>query len=424
MITAKTFTNLVNQPPKTNLFGGMLRILLSGAALIAIGLTTNYGQDAKPSPENSPAVQSDSDKAKTSSNPTAAVVQDADQLKKQDDQKKPKRGTWILAPIPINSPAFGSGLILGAGYVFKFKESDNESPPSVIAAAVAFTNNGSRGIVLGTSLYFGENKYKLTLATGTGKANYEFFGIGRIPGRPAISALIKQKGAFFFGEILRNVGKNIFIGPRYQYRHLTATLGDKQTPGGFEIPAIDLKSTTAALGFHIVRDLRDSTFYPTKGSLFEFRADFFAKPLGSNRNYQTYLLAYNGYHTVGKGQVLAYRGMACSASDRTPFFDLCLYGSRGDLRGYTAGQFQNQRMFAVQAEYRRELPWWRLSVVGFGGFGGVARRLNEFKFDELLPAGGVGLRFKLDKKNHINYRIDLGFGRTGHTLTMSVTEAF
>jgi len=30
-----------------------------------------------------------------------------------------------------------------------------------------------------------------------------------------------------------------------------------------------------------------------------------------------------------------------------------------------------------------------------------------------MPAVGAGLRFKLDKKNHINYRIDLVIGAIG-----------
>src|SRR5215203_933684 len=388
MVTKLPYKYIVCQRRRTRRLAEMLLILLSVAALTATGSTSSFGQDSKPTPEKSPSKQSKPDKTKTT-NASTDPEPDADPQNKTDDQDKPKRGTFIFAPIPINSPAFGTGLILGVGYVFKLSAEDEKSPPSTIAAAGAFTNNGSRGIVLGSSLYFAENKYKMTLAAGTGRANYEFFGIGRIPGRPAISTEIRQKGKFIFAEFLRNFGKNIFIGPRYQYRKLTATIGDRTTTGGFEIPAIDLKSTTAALGFHVVRDLRDHIFYPTKGSLFEFRADFFAKPLGSNRNYQTYLLAYNGYHSIGKGQVLAYRAMACSASDRTPFFDLCLYGSRGDLRGYTAGEFQNQRMFATQAEYRRELPWWRLGFVAFGGVGGVARRLNEFRSDQLLPAGGV-----------------------------------
>jgi hypothetical protein len=337
--------------------------------------------------------------------------------------KKEKRGSLVIAPIPISSPAFGSGLLLIAGYVFKLNEQDKSSPPSWLGAAGAFTNNGTRGLILGGRLYAKENKYQTTFAVGKGRANLDFFGIGRIPGRTPISVPLSVSGTIFFGEAMRNLGKNVFVGPRFQYRRLSSRIDGDPVEGGFVIPGIDLKSNSAALGFHIQRDLRDSTFYPTKGTLFDLTADFFDQAWGSRREYQTYKIAYNGFRNIGNRQVLAYRAMACSANGSVPFYDLCLYGFSSDLRGYTTGEFQNRRMFATQAEYRRELPK-RLGVVAFGGIGGVARRWGDFRSDQLLPAAGAGLRFKLDKKNHINYRIDFAVGREGRTFSIGVGEAF
>ena len=395
--------------------------------LIAISLVCTMSIPAQDKPANQKAESSSIEVVPQPSpkpSPTPADVGREDKKSSSSDQpEKPKRGSLILAPIPITSPALGSGLILGVGYIFKLKQSDSLSRPSSVGAAFAFTSNGTRGGVVAANLNFGENKYQATVAFGSGRANYEFYGVGRVPGQPAVSVLIKQSGGAFFGEFMRNFGKKIFIGPRYQYRKLAASVGDQTTPGGFEIPAIDLRSTTAAVGFHVQRDLRDNTFYPTKGSIWDIKGDFFSKVLGSNRNYQTYKASYNGYHSVGKEQVIAYRGMACSVSDGTPFFDLCFFGTSSDLRGYTAGEFQNRRMFATQVEYRRELPW-RLGLVGFAGVGGVARHWGDFRFDELLPAAGAGIRFKLEKTNHINYRVDFGIGRSGYTISMSVTEAF
>ena len=105
------------------------------------------------------------------------------------------------------------------------------------------------------------------------------------------------------------------------------------------------------------------------------------------------------------------------------FYDLCLYGVNNQLRGYAGGEFQNRRMFTTQAEYRLELPK-RLGLVAFGGIGGIAETWSDFRFDRLLPSAGAGLRFNLDKKNHIDYRIDFAFGREGHTLSIGVGEAF
>jgi len=89
-----------------------------------------------------------------------------------------------------------------------------------------------------------------------------------------------------------------------------------------------------------------------------------------------------------------------------------------------ASKLESQASFeAKQAEYRVE---WskRLGFVAFGGLGGVERTWSEFRTDQLLPAGGFGLRYNLDKKNHINYRVDVGFGRAGRTLSIGVGEAF
>jgi hypothetical protein len=390
---------------------GIERLSLTVTLVLSAGVTVWAQTTSQPTPNK----QTSSEPAEK---PTASH-----QKTYNAKPKKAKRGQLIIAPIPITSPAVGSGLVLVVGYVFKLNQEDKLSPPSTVGLVGAFTSSGSRGGGIGGRLYFSENKYQTTFAIVKGRVNFDFFGIGRVPGREPISVPLKSGGTIFFGEFLRNIGHDIFVGPRYQRRNLYATLDGPQTPGGFEIPTIDLQAVSSALGFHVQRDKRDSTFYPTKGSLIDVTGDFFLKGLGSRRQYQTYKISYNGYRAIAPKQILAYRGMICSANQSVPFYDLCLYGTDSDLRGYTGGEFQNRRMFATQAEYRRELKG-RFGVVAFGGLGGIAKRWNAFRSDELLPSAGAGLRFTLDKKNHINYLIDFGIGREGHTLSIGIGEAF
>lgn len=386
-------------------------LLLAGSNALGQGATPSPDKDIKAASQTTPTQPADPQPSSKQPKPATGKP------------KKPKRGQLVLAPIPVSSPAVGSGLFLVAGYVFKLNQQDKLSPPSTVGLAAAFTNNGSRGAGIAARLYFAENKYQTAFLLAKGKVNFDFFGIGRIPGRAPIKVPLRIQGTVFFGEFLRNLGKDIFVGVRYQNRSLNVSLDGLQTPGGFEIPVIDLQSKSVALGIHVQRDKRDSSFYPTKGSLFNLTGDFFGKALGSAREYQTYKITYNGYREIKPKQILAYQAMACSATGSVPFYDLCFFGANSDLRGYTSGQFQNRRMFATQAEYRIELRK-RIGVVAFGGVGGVARRLNEFRSDFLLPAGGVGLRFNLDKKDHINYRIDWAIGRAGHTLSIGIGEAF
>jgi hypothetical protein len=85
-------------------------------------------------------------------------------------------------------------------------------------------------------------------------------------------------------------------------------------------------------------------------------------------------------------------------------------------------------MFATQAEYRLNMPpkkiLDRMGLVFFGGFGGVAGKFTDMAWGDLLPAGGGGFRFRLTRNERVNFRIDYGIGRVGHTFTMGIGEAF
>ena len=342
-----------------------------------------------------------------------------------ESSRKQKRGEFLIAPIPIHSPAIGAGLELGLGYIFKLDKDDDVSPRSAIAVGTLFTSNGTRGGGVGAKLYLKKDLYRVTVAAGRARINYDFFGTGIIAGNAGRFIPLTSRGTAFFGEMLRRVKGKIYVGGRVQYRNLAVAIrpNDEDPEGRPVIDDAEFHARTVALGLKTTRDTRDDSFYPRTGSLFNFTSDFFDQAWGSRFEYQVYKTDFNRYITVTPRQVFAYRAMGCFANGRVPFYDLCLYGAMNDLRGYTAGRYQDRRMFATQAEYRVELPK-RFGVVAFGGFGGVARHFNEFRMDQLLPAAGAGARFRLTKESHINFRVDLAVGRNGHTVTVGVGEAF
>ena len=85
-------------------------------------------------------------------------------------------------------------------------------------------------------------------------------------------------------------------------------------------------------------------------------------------------------------------------------------------------------MFATQAEYRLMFPFQgflgRFGVVAFAGVGAIGDKFTNIGTSDLLPAGGGGIRFRLLKKYPINFRVDYGQGKDGHTLSIGVLEAF
>jgi hypothetical protein len=336
--------------------------------------------------------------------------------------KQKDRGTFVAAPLPISSPALGSGAIPVAAYIFSFNANDKASSPSAIAAAGLVTNNGSQGFAAGADLYVKEDTYRVTAAFVRGNLNYNLYGLGAGSSQPQLP--LNQTGQAFMGEFLRRVGWGIFIGPRFLRGSSLITLRPSNSGNDPLPPDLGLHTTLTALGMRLDRDTRPNRFYPTTGTLLDFTAYFFSQGLGSKYSFQSYKFTFNKYGSLAKNQVLAYNLFACLTGGHPPFYGNCIYGTNNELRGYIAGRYLTRYMAATQLEYRLALPM-RFGIVAFGGLGEVVPGGNQpFRTTNFLPGGGAGARFELSKKYHVNLRADFAAGKGSHTWSMGVGEAF
>ena len=342
---------------------------------------------------------------------------------KSEDATAKHGGEVVIAPIPLSNPAIGSGLILGLGYVAPLNKNDSVSPPSIFGGAGMYASSGSWAVGGLVKLFLREDRYRLNLAYGRGEVNYRLFGVGNAAGGAGISVPILQGGRALFVEPLVHLKWKIFIGPRYQWRGLGVTLKGGNLPPDINITSKELNSKTAALGFRVQQDRRDSQFYPNKGTLAELIGDFFHPAFGSDLSYQSYWFALNNFSGLSPRQVIAFRVYGCIVAGGVPFYDLCLMGAHNDLRGYEAGRYRDRLMLSTQVEYRLELRK-RFGLAAFFGVGEVAPTVGGFNASNLLPAGGGGFRFLVAKKNHINLRFDYGVGKDGGGFYMGVAEAF
>ncbi|HZN08020.1 MAG TPA: BamA/TamA family outer membrane protein [Pyrinomonadaceae bacterium] len=345
---------------------------------------------------------------------------------------KPKRGEFVIAPIPVINPTLGNGLALGAGYLYHLdKDADVRSPPSMTGIGAFRTSNGSRGGVIAQKFVLKQNKYRLLLVGGRANIHYNFFGIGADAGDLGVSIPIEVTGkGFLIDASMRVFGRHWFAGVRYYVMRSTVnvdrtnvTSGPGLFPGRPQIPQIDLELRTAGLGPTLEYDSRSDSFYPRGGSQFRLQTSFHGRAVAGRRVYETYQAFYNKYYSIGPRQVLAAHVSGCYTTGSVPFYDLCMLGMSKDLRGYEVGQYIDRVMIASQAEYRLELKK-RLGAVAFFGAGEVARRWSNLRTDALKPGGGVGLRFRLTKENHINLRVDYAWGIGSRGLYLGVSEAF
>jgi len=331
------------------------------------------------------------------------------------------RGSLVVAPLPIVSPAIGNGFVPVAAYIFPFRVKDKKSPPSVIGAAGLITDNGSRAIALAADLFMKENRYEFTSIYVYGKLDYNLYD----ESDSNIKLPLEQDGQFFMVKFLRNMKWDIFAGGRFMTGNSLVSVepSSGNTP---PIPSdIGLRTNLRAVGLEVLRDSRPNRFYPLGGSYFDFTSNFFAKNLGSKYSFQSYNVTFSKYVSLdGNGkQVLAYNAFACATGGEPPFYGNCIYGTDNQLRGYTAGQFLDRYMLTTQLEYRLVLPW-RFGLVGFGGLGGAIPGEDQLRTRQFLPAAGTGIRFLMSKRFHVNLRTDFAWGKDNFTWSMSMGEAF
>jgi len=335
------------------------------------------------------------------------------------------RGSFVIAPLPISSPALGTGIIPVVGYIFPFRKDDKVSPPSVVGMAGIATNNGSRGFGAYADLYMKEKTYRLTAAYVRGNLNYDLYGVGLVAGNAGLKLPLEQSGQVLRAEALRRVGWDFFLGLRFWTGGSDVVKRPTSDASTVADPTdLGLHTTLRALGLRLNRETTDNRFHPTKGTLLDFTSDLFSEALGSKYTFQSYRFTFNKYGSLSEKQVLAYNLFVCGTGGTPPFYANCIYGANNELRGYTAGRYIDRYMFATQLEYRLSLPK-RFGVVGFGGIGEVVPGGSQaFRVNELLPAGGGGVRFQVSKIYRVNVRADFARGKDTWTWSMGVGEAF
>jgi hypothetical protein len=378
----------------------------------ATGTASGSDQDATPPPPKS---------IDQSAQPTAPTPPEEQPKKKKKHNRLPG---LVVAPLPISSPAIGSGIVPVLGYIFPFSKNDKVSPPSTIGVAGLITDNGSRGFAIGGQLFLKENTYEITSGFIHGNVNYNIYGTGIASN---LKLPLQQTGEAFLGEFLRRIGWKFFAGPRFIDGRSFITIVPNSNSTVPTPPEVGLHTTLVSIGAKLTRDTRPNHFYPVGGTFFTLTSDFFSQTLDSKYSFQSYRSQFDKYWSLSKDQVLAYDANFCGTAGAPPFYGNCIYGTNNELRGYTAGRYFTRYTLATQLEYRFVLPK-RFGFVLFGGLGGVvpggSQLLQRLQNSRFLPAGGGGLRFELSKKYHVNLRADLAEGRDGHTFGMGVGEAF
>ncbi len=173
-------------------------------------------------------------------------------------------------------------------------------------------------------------------------------------------------------------------------------------------------SSSIGLGPALTWDKRDNVVNPSKGFYWDLRYSSYAKSLGGTVNYHRLLIDFRKYFNVNpaKRQILAFEMVGVFIRGDAPFKELAELGGPRIMRGYYRGRFRDNYLTAFQAEYR--LPIYnRLGMVAFAGVGKVYNP-SEANFNGLHYSYGTGIRVNINKREHLNLRMDYAFGDPDH----------
>jgi surface antigen Omp85-like protein len=336
--------------------------------------------------------------------------------------KAPKPAEWMLVPIPNYNPTLGFMITAMGAYIFP---ADAKSPPSTVGGFGMFSTNNSWAFGGIAKLNLAEDHYRVSGFLMLGHINWDFYGIGNEAADRNQFVPISQKMAGGRLESLFRLTQGLYLGPRWTLMKMrsSADLSQVQVPPDIVPPSNELVSWFSAPGLKFQWDTRDSQFFPRRGQLMDLTADVHLKSLGDSFDYFAGKLAWNQYLGLSQRQVLALREVVSFVAGDAPFYALPRLGQGSDIRGFKAGEYQDNILLALQAEYRLQILAW-LGAVAFLGVGEVEPNLGSLNFKDLLPAGGFGARITVAKANHVNARADVAFSKQGVSFYFAVGEAF
>lgn len=332
---------------------------------------------------------------------------------------KGKSSERIIVPVPISSPELGTGLGLGVAW---FYSPDGSKVPWTTGAGGMKTSNGSWAIGAIHKMSLAGDRYRFEAIAGRGRIASNYYGSGAAT--EAEPADMVQEADYVRLLAVARVSRSLFAGGRLKFVDQTITLtAPSESTLAESAESLSGKARILTLGPTLIFDTTNGGFARDKGILINAEWLFSDSRTADDFSYSKANITVNQYVRVRERSILVLRQSICAASDAAPFFDLCLFGSNSNLRGYESGEHRDRASWSAQAEWRQKLGG-KFGVVAFGGAGGVASSVGHLPSARLLPAAGLGLRYLVAKENGVNLRLDYAWGRDSNGIYVSIGEAF
>ena len=330
-----------------------------------------------------------------------------------------RRLQFIPLPVVFYTPE--THIAYGALGVVLFR-TDSTARTSNVDFAIIHTQNAQTVVEPTYTIFTKQEKYLIRGMFLYTKYPELYYGIGHATTN-AQEELISYRSLRAYNRFLRQVKPGWFVGIQQQYFKTFDITRSSDRPLPAQTLIGELGSVVNGVGIASVVDTRDNIYSPVRGWYADVSFMEYDRALGSEFNFTNYLIDIRHYRALSSNTVLAGQFYLNLNIGQVPFKQAATLGGSSLLRGYYNGRYRDNDAVVIQAELRQRL-FWRIGGVLFAGVGDVAHKPKEFTVGDLKPTGGLGVRYLISQKEHLNVRFDVAIGNHTHGFYINISEAF
>jgi len=325
-------------------------------------------------------------------------------------------------PFPIVYYAPETRLVYGAGgsATFRFRSDSASARPSSVVAGAAYTQNKQLLLYSQYQLFLKNNKYYVFGEAGYYLYSYYFFGVGQdeVP-----EELYKVNYPRIKLNVTRLILPHVYVGFGYQFEQYD--INERKEGGTLiqnTIPGSE-GSRTSGLGMLFIYDTRNMIFFPTKGWYAQLSAINNGNQWGGDYQFSRFQLDITKYQRLYKEVILAVNSYNSFIVGTAPFQQQSQLGGNKQMRGYYQGRFTDYNLMVLEGEVR--FPLYRqLGAVAFINSGALGGKTDFIRFNAIKYSYGLGLRYTINRKDHLNIRLDYAKGPGTSGIYFTIGEAF
>lgn len=325
---------------------------------------------------------------------------------------------WILPSISYE-PQTRLAAYLGGNVAFRTTGANVSS----VYPTIAYTQNKQIIFHTAANVWLPRNRFNLTTDWRAMHYPQLTYGLGSATETPN-AVLLSYNYLRLYQTLSRKVARRIYVGGGYSLDYHWAiqaqeSTGDPIPTGGYTLKALH-QSTSSGLTLNFLYDGRTNLLNPGPGFFANVLFRDNQRWLGSDTDYQSMLIDVRKYviWPCRSANILAFWSYnQLTLAGTPPYLDLPTTGwdaNNNMGRGYIQSRFRGKNLLYAEMEYR-------FAIVPSGVLGGVvftnvqtASEPQNNQFVRLRPAGGAGLRIKLNKVSGVNLAIDYSLG-TGNS---------